>query len=156
MKTIALVAHDRRKADMIDWAVYNAKLLSQYHLVCTGTTGTLIKEAIEAKYPDLELSIECKQSGPLGGDSQIASMIVEGKVDLLIFLEDDLSANPHQVDISVLERHSRMRNIPTACNRATADFILSSPLFYDDTYVRLEPKYVDFDREAFERNKNKE
>lgn len=156
MKTIALVAHDRRKRDMIEWAVYNAQLLSEYNIVCTGTTGTLIREAIKQQHPDLNMDIECKNSGPKGGDAQIAAMIAENKIDLLIFLEDDFSANPHQADISMLERQARVHNVFTACNRATADALITSPVFLSDTYVHDEPKYIEFDREAFEANLNKE
>lgn len=149
MKTIALVAHDRRKADMIEWATYNAEVLSKYHIVCTGTTGTLVKAAIEAKLGK-EIDLECKASGPKGGDAEIAAMIVRNEIDLLIFLEDDFNANPHQADISMLERQARIHNVFSACNRATADALIASPLIYDNTYVHEEPKYVEFDREKFE------
>lgn len=150
MKTIALVAHDRRKSDMIEWATYNAETLSKYHLVCTGTTGTLVKAAMETKLGQ-EINIDCKASGPKGGDAEIAAMIVRGEIDLLIFLEDDFNANPHQADISMLERQARIHNVFSACNRATADALIASPLIYDAEYVHKEPKYVEFDREAFDR-----
>lgn len=150
MRTIALVAHDRRKMDMIEWAEYNSDILINYNLVCTGTTGTLIKEALQKKHPDVELHVECKNSGPNGGDAQIASLIAENKIDLLIFLEDDFSANPHQADISMLERQARIHNVFSACNRATADALITSDLVYNDDYVHQEPRYVDFDRKQFE------
>lgn len=150
MKTIALVAHDRRKSDMIEWATYNAEVLQNYHLVCTGTTGTLVKAAIESKLGK-EIDLECKQSGPKGGDAEIAAMIVRGEIDLLIFLEDDFNANPHQADISMLERQARIHNVFSACNRATADALIASSLVYDESYVHEEPKYVEFDREKFDK-----
>lgn len=149
-KTIALVSHDRRKHDMIEWAIYNANRLCQYNIVCTGTTGRLIKQAIQNHHPDLEMNIDCKNSGPKGGDAQIAAMIVENKIDLLIFLEDDFSANPHQADIAMLERQARVHNVFTACNRATADALIMSPVFLSDDYIHTEPKYIEFDRTAFE------
>jgi methylglyoxal synthase len=150
-KTIGVISHDWRKNDMKELIDFNAEKLLQYELVCTGTTGTMIKEIFKSKFPNSEINIECKNSGPLGGDQQIGSMIVEGKIDLLIFLIDDLHSNPHQADISALERQARLHNVPTACNRATADMILTSNLLDDENYVAKKPQYKEFDRVSFEK-----
>ncbi|MDR0371063.1 MAG: methylglyoxal synthase [Prevotellaceae bacterium] len=142
--TIALVAHDQRKADMVEWAVYNAKMLSRHHLVCTGTTGKLIKEAFEAK--GAEAKITCMNSGPMGGDAEIAALVVRKQVNLAVFLIDDLSAQPHEADIQMLLRQCRIHNVPIACNRYSADLMITSSLWDDSHYVPSQPKYVKFDR----------
>ncbi len=103
--TIALVAHDKRKADMVDWACYNADYLSRQHLVCTGTTGSLIKKAFDEM--GIPSDITCMNSGPMGGDAEIAAMVVRNEVDLAVFLIDDLSAQPHEADIQMLLRQYR-------------------------------------------------
>ena len=104
-KTIALIAHDRRKEDMIQWVKYNSETLSKNTLVCTGTTGGLVEKAL--KEEGVEPEIIKMKSGPMGGDAQIASLVVEGKIDLCVFLIDDLSANPHEADIQMLLRQCR-------------------------------------------------
>ncbi|MDR0796969.1 MAG: methylglyoxal synthase [Tannerella sp.] len=142
--TIALVAHDRRKADMIEWAVHNAQFLSVHTMVCTGTTGGLIKQAFEEK--GLEATIICMQSGPLGGDAEIAAMVVRQEVNLAIFLIDDLNPQPHEADIQMLLRQCRIHNVPIACNRYSADLMITSTLWDDETYVPMEPKYINFKR----------
>jgi methylglyoxal synthase len=142
--TIALVAHDRRKADMIEWALHNARFLSEHTLVCTGTTGGLIKNAFEEK--GLEVTIICMNSGPMGGDAEIATMVVRKEVNLAIFLIDDLNPQPHEADIQMLLRQCRIHNIPIACNRYSADLMLTSALWDDETYVPMEPKYIHFQR----------
>ena len=98
--TIALVAHDRRKADMVEWAVFNADMLSKHKLICTGTTGSLIQEAMEKKGVDVEIT--CMNSGPLGGDAEIAALVVRKQINLAVFLIDDLNAQPHEADIQML------------------------------------------------------
>ena len=133
-KTIALIAHDRRKQDMINWVTYNFKTLLKNKLVCTGTTGKLIKDTLDsvlAAHDDYEtvVNIESKNSGPLGGDAQIATMVVEGDIDLCIFLIDDLNPNPHEADIQMLLRQCRVHNIPVACNRHSADLMITSDLW---------------------------
>lgn len=143
--TIALVAHDKRKADMVDWATYNAEYLSKQHLVCTGTTGSLIKKAFEEK--GIQADIQCMNSGPMGGDAEIAAMVVRHEVDLAIFLIDDLSAQPHEADIQMLLRQCRLHNVPIACNRISADLMISSTLWNDKDYVPIAQRYVTFDRE---------
>ncbi len=143
--TIALVAHDSRKADMVEWSEFNAEVLSQHNLVCTGTTGSLIQKALfEKGFKSLEIT--CMNSGPLGGDAEIAALVVRKKVDLAIFLIDDLSPQPHEADIQMLLRQCRIHNVPIACNRYSADLMITSSLWDDDTYLPTEPRYVKFER----------
>lgn len=146
--TIALVAHDHRKADMVEWAYYNADFLKHHHLVCTGTTGTLIEEYFKER--DINADITKMNSGPLGGDAEIAAMVVRGEINLAIFLIDDLNPQPHEADIMMLLRQCRVHNVPIACNRYSADLMITSNLWDDDTYVPLKPKYEAFDRAAFD------
>ena len=143
--TIALVAHDRRKADMVDWALYNADMLSKHKLICTGTTGGLIKEAMSKR--GIEVDITRMNSGPMGGDAEIAALVVRKQIDLAIFLIDDLNAQPHEADIQMLLRQCRVHNIPIACNRYSADLMITSALWDDETYVPSTPNYVAFNRE---------
>lgn len=142
--TIALVAHDNRKADMVDWARYNADYLSKHHIVCTGTTGGLIKKAFDEL--GVQADIKCMHSGPLGGDAEIAAMVVRHEVDLAVFLIDDLNPQPHEADIQMLLRQCRVHNVPIACNRISADLMISSTLWDDDKYVPAQQSYVKFDR----------
>ncbi len=130
-KTLALVAHDQRKADLLDWARGHREALSGHHLVATGTTGTMIAEA-------LSLDVECMLSGPAGGDMQLGAAIAEGRIDLLIFFWDPLTAQPHDPDVKALLRLAVMWDLPTACNRATADFLVRSPHFHG-AYERQPP-----------------
>lgn len=142
--TIALVAHDQRKADMVDWARYNAAYLSKHRLICTGTTGSLIKKAFDEA--GIKAKIECKNSGPMGGDAEIAAMVVRKEIDLAVFLIDDLSAQPHEADIQMLLRQCRLHNVPIACNRISADLMISSRLWDDPDYRPAEQSYVRFER----------
>ena len=142
--TIALVAHDNRKADMVEWAVHNADMLSIHKLVCTGTTGSLIRKAFQEK--GIEAEITCMNSGPLGGDAEIAAMVVRKEVNLAIFLIDDLNAQPHEADIQMLLRQCRVHNVPIACNRYSADLMITSPLWDDEEYEPKAPQYVVFKR----------
>jgi len=143
IKRIALVAHDNRKKDLIEWAEWNYEVLIHHQLVSTGTTGRLVEEAIIKRLTDEDANdfeIMKLKSGPLGGDQQLGAMIAEGKIDLLIFLWDPMQPQPHDVDVKALLRISVLYNIPTACNRSTADFMISSSLL-DAQY---EPELRDY------------
>jgi len=142
--TIALVAHDHRKADMVEWAVFNASFLSHHKLVCTGTTGSLILNAFKEK--GIEADVTCMNSGPLGGDAEIAALVVRKQVDLAVFLIDDLNPQPHEADIQMLLRQCRIHNVPIACNRYSADLMMTSTLWEKKDYVPTEPKYIRYKR----------
>ena len=144
-KNIALVAHDNRKRDLIEWVEFNVELLLDHELTCTGTTGRLVEEAIRAKVPAAKIpkgfAIRKLKSGPLGGDQQLGALITDGEIDLVIFFWDPMMAQPHDVDVKALLRIAVVYNIPMACNRATADFVISSALM-DEEY---EPILKDYD-----------
>ena len=132
IKRIALVAHDNRKVDLIEWLEWNWEILIKHQLICTGTTGRLVEEALNRKKEENNntrtLYITKLKSGPLGGDQQLGSMICDGDIDVLIFFWDPMQPQPHDVDVKALLRISVLYNVVTACSRATADFIISSPL----------------------------
>ena len=132
-KKVALVAHDNKKRDLVEWAKYNRILLAHHTIYATGTTGALLEQ-------ELGFPIQRLESGPLGGDQQIGAKIVDGDIDFLIFFWDPLESLPHDPDIKALLRMAVVWNIPIACNRATADFMISSPLM-DEEYNRLLPEY---------------
>ena len=138
-KRIALVAHDNKKRDILEWARFNKQLLAGHTLIGTGTTGAMIAT-------ELGIPVERLASGPLGGDQQLGARIVEGAVDMLIFFWDPLEPQPHDPDVKALLRMSVVWNIPTACNRASADFMISSPLL-PKAYERLVPDYDNFGSE---------
>lgn len=142
--TIALVAHDQRKADMVSWVKYNANILAKHHLVCTGTTGGLIQQAFDEM--GIKADIRRMNSGPMGGDAEIAAMVVRNEVDMAVFLIDDLNPQPHEADIQMLLRQCRLHNVPIACNRISADLMISSTLWDDETYQPVEQTYVKFER----------
>jgi len=134
VKTIALVAHDHRKRDLVEWVEWNWQELLKHKLICTGTTGRLIEESLQKKKSDVADHIQLTRlkSGPLGGDQQLGALIAEGKIDILIFFWDPMEAQPHDVDVKALLRIATVYNIPTATNRSTADFLISSPLIDED------------------------
>jgi methylglyoxal synthase len=131
-KNIALVAHDNRKKDLIEWVEWNVNILAPHRLTCTGTTGTLVEKAIRGKLAKtgvpVDFEINKLRSGPLGGDQQLGALITEGKIDFVIFFWDPMEPHPHDVDVKALLRIAVLYNIPIACNRSTADFMISSPL----------------------------
>ncbi len=135
-KKIALVAHDNKKRELVEWAKYNRDLLAHHTVYTTGTTGKILEE-------ELGFEIIKLQSGPLGGDQQIGGKIVDGDIDFLVFFWDPLEPMPHDPDVKALLRLAVVWNIPIACNRATADFMISSPLM-DGEYDRLLPDYDEY------------
>jgi len=134
IKGIALIAHDYRKEDLLDWSRYNRSVLNEHNLFATGTTGGLLSA-------QLDLSVTRFRSGPLGGDQQVGAKITEGELDFVIFFWDPLQSQPHDVDVKALLRIAVVYNIPIACNRASADFMLSSPLMSE----RYERRLIDYE-----------
>jgi methylglyoxal synthase len=132
-KRIGLVAHDNKKSDLVAWARFNLALLAAHDLVATGTTGTLLED-------ELDVPVQKLRSGPLGGDQQLGALIADGEIDFLVFFWDPLEPQPHDPDVKALLRLAVVWNIPVACNRATADFMISSPLMTSD-YERQLPDY---------------
>src|SRR5438067_5342101 len=133
VKKIGLVAHDNKKRDLVEWALFNRDLLAEHLVYATGTTGAILEA--ELGFPVSKL-----QSGPLGGDQQIGAKIVNDEIDFLIFFWDPLEPQPHDPDVKALLRMAVVWNIPIACNRASADFMISSPLM-EGAYDRLVPDY---------------
>ncbi|MDL2223774.1 methylglyoxal synthase [Bacteroidales bacterium OttesenSCG-928-M06] len=144
-KKIALVAHDNRKKDLIEWVEWNWEILIQHKLLCTGTTGNLIENVLSQRLRDngktKTFHIEKLKSGPLGGDQQLGALICDGDVDILIFFWDAMEPQPHDVDVKALLRIATLYNIVYACSRSSADFVISSPLL--DT--KYSPAFPDFD-----------
>ena len=132
-KRIALVAHDNKKQDLVEWAKFNRDLLAHHEVFATGTTGEMLERELGFKITRL-------QSGPLGGDQQVGAMIVSDEINFLIFFWDPLEPMPHDPDVKALLRMAAVWNIPIACNRSSADFMISSPLM-DSEYIRLVPDY---------------
>ncbi|MFI3323548.1 MAG: methylglyoxal synthase [Rikenellaceae bacterium] len=151
-KKVALVAHDFMKQDLAEWVDWNSSVLSKHSMVCTGTTGKMVERTLllhkikntpanTTGTPELPLDITLLKSGPLGGDQQLGSMIASGKISAMIFFWDPMSAQPHDVDVKALLRLATLYNVPTAINRSSADFLISSPLFATDEY---EPEVKDY------------
>ena len=138
-RRLALVAHDNKKPELLDWARYNRDLLARHDLIATGTTGRLLRD-------ELDLDVTRLRSGPLGGDQQLGALITDAQIDVLIFFWDPLESQPHDPDVKALLRISVVWNTPIACNRATADFLISSPLL-DGSYQAALPSYADDDRD---------
>jgi len=134
-RKIALIAHDNKKSDLIDWAKYNRAVLRSHDLIATGTTGQRLQD-------ELGLPVTCVMSGPLGGDQQIGAKIAEGTIDLLIFFWDPLEPQPHDPDVKALLRLAVVWNVPVACNRSSADFLITSPLLTAG-YDPVQPDYAD-------------
>ncbi len=139
-KNIALVAHDNRKKEMLEWVEWNRNNLMKLNIICTGTTGKYL-EKVFSKDDDKKnkINITKLNSGALGGDQQMGAMIVDGKIDLMVFFWDPMQPQPHDVDVKALLRITVLYNLPTACNRSTADFLVSSPLFNED----YNPSHID-------------
>ena len=152
-KTIALVAHDNRKRDLAEWVEFNHGTLRRHDLVCTGTTGRMIEETLHhmqvASGDDsLPTPVTKLRSGPLVGDQQLGAMIAEGRIDILVFFWDPMEPQPHDVDVKALLRISVVCNVPIACNRSTADFLISSPLLGQAYTPRLKDWSTYLDREV--------
>lgn len=144
-KRLALVAHDNRKADLVDWIKHNSNAIKNMDLFCTGTTGRFVEEAlIDTKTNMIEETITLTKlkSGPLGGDQQLGALIAEGKIDMMVFFWDPMQPQAHDVDVKALLRITVLYNIPTACNRSTADFLVSSLLFDQD--YKITPLNLDY------------
>ena len=141
-KRIALIAHDNKKRELIEWAKYNHGVMEKSVVYATGTTGRMLEN-------EVGIPVKCLQSGPLGGDQQIGALIAEGNVDILIFFWDPLEPLPHDPDIKALLRLAVVWNIPVACNRATADFLFSSSLLFSD-YKRKMPDFYDYNSRKIE------
>jgi len=137
-KKIALVAHDNKKRDLFEWAKYNKDVLARHTLYATGTTGRVLQQ-------ELGLDIQLLESGPLGGDQQIGAKIVQQEIDFVIFFWDPLEPQPHDPDVKALLRLAVVWNVPVACNRSSANFMISSPLMIGQ-YQRLVPDYGDYQR----------
>ena len=134
VSTIGLVAHDNRKAELVEWVEWNHDILIEKELVCTGTTGGRVEKALRKKLAlddERVIKLQKLRSGPLGGDQQLGALIAEGKIDMLVFLWDPMQPQPHDVDVKALLRIAVVYNLPIASNRATADFLISSNLFRD-------------------------
>ncbi|MDD2489533.1 MAG: methylglyoxal synthase [Bacteroidales bacterium] len=137
--TIALVAHDNCKIDLAEWVAFNKKKLAKHNLVCTGTTGKMVEQEINKGVDPTSrefIFVQRLKSGPLGGDQQLGALISEDKIDFLFFFWDAMQQQPHDVDVKALLRIAVMYNIPTASNRSTADFIISSELFDNEEYKK--------------------
>ena len=133
-KRIALVAHDNRKKDLVEWVIHNKMILENYQIFATGTTGKLISKELD--------DVSRLKSGPLGGDQQLGALIAEGKIDYMIFFWDPMTSQAHDVDVKALLRMTVLYNVPTACNRATADFIITSSLFGNSQYKPIVKDYT--------------
>lgn len=146
--TIALVAHDNMKRDLAEWVAWNWESLLTHRLVCTGTTGRIVAETLMARRSkeaaNARFDITMLKSGPLGGDQQLGAKIASGEIDMLIFFWDPMSAQPHDVDVKALLRLATLYNVPTAINRSSADFLISSPLMAHEEYCPVLKDYTSY------------
>ena len=146
--TIALVAHDNMKRDLAEWVAWNWESLLAHSLVCTGTTGRIVAETLMARRSkdaaNARFDITMLKSGPLGGDQQLGAKIASGEIDMLIFFWDPMSAQPHDVDVKALLRLATLYNVPTAINRSSADFLISSPLMAHEEYCPVLKDYTSY------------
>lgn len=142
-KRIALVAHDSCKRDMVAWVEANKDVLAKQEITATGTTGRLVEEALNKDIADEDSKVCVRKlkSGPLGGDQQLGAFIADGSIDMVVFFWDPMTQQPHDVDVKALLRITVLYNVPMACNRTTADYLISSPLFSDEDYCRQERSY---------------
>ncbi|WP_166266762.1 methylglyoxal synthase [Marinobacter caseinilyticus] len=138
VKSVALVAHDNKKKELVDWVAANNTRFANLKLYASGTTGKLLSKSLNRS------DIHCLLSGPLGGDQQIGAKIAEGEIDLLVFFWDPLEPQPHDPDIKALLRIAALWNIPVACNRATAEFILTSAYMTDDQHRPTKPDFSEY------------
>lgn len=144
IKRIALVAHDHRKKDLVEWVEWNWQELVKHKLICTGTTGRMVENALRSKAgQNVAINLKKLKSGPLGGDQQLGALVAERKIDILVFFWDPMQPQPHDVDVKALLRITVLYNVPTACNRSTADFLISSPLF-NEPYQQRFKDYSDY------------
>lgn len=143
-RSIGLVAHDANKKDLIEWCLWNSNKLVGHKFYSTGTTGKLVLAALSKKHPEVEWDFTILNSGPLGGDQQIGSLLVAGSIDYLFFFTDPMTVQPHDSDVRALTRLCGVENIVLCCNRSTADHIISSSLFQDETYHRISYDYSDY------------
>ncbi len=154
-KMMALVAHDHMKHDLAEWVKENCEKLSRHKIVCTGTTGKIVEETLRSNRQnnseeEVILDITRLKSGPLGGDQQLGALIAEEKISALIFFWDPMAAQPHDVDVKALLRIATLYNVPTAVNRSTAEFLISSPLFDDPDYTPTVKDYSDYIQRTLE------
>jgi len=143
-RSIGLVAHDANKKDLMEWCLWNSNKLVGHKFYSTGTTGKLILAALSKRHPEVEWDFTILNSGPLGGDQQMGSLLVSGRIDYLFFFTDPMTVQPHDSDVRALTRLCGVENIVLCCNRSTADHIISSPLFQDENYHRIRPDYSDY------------
>lgn len=155
LKTLALVAHDNMKRDLAEWVDWNFAELRNHRLICTGTTGKMVEKTLSGHCDDDYFDEDCRarrafteivklKSGPLGGDQQLGALIAQEQIDALIFFWDPMAAQPHDVDVKALLRLATLYNVPTAINRASADYLISSPLFCTDDYEPFVRDYSEF------------
>lgn len=143
-RNIGLVAHDAMKQELTEWALFNSEKLIGHKFFATGTTGTIIERALKMKHPDVEWDFTILKSGPLGGDQQIGSRIVDKEINYLFFFTDPMTLQPHDTDVKALTRLAGVENIVFCCNRSTADHIISSPLFQDPDYEHMPHDYSNY------------